>query len=208
MLRLLVERDLLERLVRRVKDCAAGRLVHAAAFHSDKAVFNHIDDTDAVFAAQVVELFDNLRRGHLLAVHRDRHALFKADRDIRRRVGGLLRRNAHLQDLVVIRLVGGVLQIKPFVGQVPQVFVLGIVRFAADLQRNVVLLGVCDFLFAAVQLPETPRRDDIHIRSERLNGQFKANLIVALSGTAVRNRVGALLFSDFNKTLCNDRPGE
>ena len=92
--------------------------------------------------------------------------------------------------------------------QMPEVFVLGIVRFTVDLQRDIVRLGIGDFLFAAVELPETPRRDDIHIRRERLDGQFKAHLIVAFACTAVRNRVGALLFGDFNKALCNDRPGE
>ena len=50
-------------------------------------------------------------------------------------------------------------------------------------------LSVGDLLLAGVELPEAPRGDDVHLRSERMDGQLEADLIVALAGAAVADGV-------------------
>ena len=44
-----------EIIVREIENGAAGRLVNAAAFHTDEPVFHDVEDADAVFAAELVE---------------------------------------------------------------------------------------------------------------------------------------------------------
>ena len=41
--------------MRKMQNRAAGRLVNAAAFHSDKAVLDNVHAADAVFPAEFVE---------------------------------------------------------------------------------------------------------------------------------------------------------
>ena len=47
----------------------------------------------------------------------------------------------------------------------PQVLVLGVVRLAADLQRDVVGLGIVDLFVAALDVPLTPRGDDLQVKT-------------------------------------------
>ena len=77
--------------------------------------------------------------------------------------------------------------------EVPQVLILGVVGLLVDLQRNVVCFRILDLLFTAVQLPETPRSDNIHLRCKCVNSQLETNLIVALAGAAVADCVSAFL---------------
>ena len=83
----------------------------------------------------------------------------------------------------------------------PQVLVLGVVRLTRDLERDVVRLGVRDLVVAALELPCTPRRDDVHLGRERLDRQLETHLIVALAGAAVADRVGALGLGDLDDAL-------
>jgi hypothetical protein len=71
------------------QDRAAGRLVDAARLHADEAVLDEIEPADAVVAAELVELGQQRRRRHLLAVDGDRVALLEADLDVGRLVGRL-----------------------------------------------------------------------------------------------------------------------
>ena len=93
-------------------------------------------------------------------------------------------------------------------GQMPNVLVLGVVGLAVNLQRNVVCFCVINFLVAAVQLPETPRSQNLHLRCESLDSQLETNLIVALAGAAMHDGVRAFLLSDLNKTASDDRTSE
>src|SRR5699024_4702741 len=94
------------------------------------------------------------------------------------------------------------------VGQVPEVFVLGVVGLAADAQGDVVGLGVVDLLVAALDVPLTPGGDDGHIGAESLQGQLEADLVVALAGAAVADGVCALLDGDVGQRLGDAGPGE
>ena len=57
-----VEHELLELRVRRVEQRAARRLVDAARLHADHAIFDEVDDADAVLAADLVERGDEIDR--------------------------------------------------------------------------------------------------------------------------------------------------
>ena len=92
--------------------------------------------------------------------------------------------------------------------QVPQVLVLGVVGLTGDLQGHVVGLGVVDLLLTGLDVPLTPRGDDLHVGGEALDGQLETDLIVALAGGAVGDGVGALLQSDLSQLLADDGTGE
>ena len=93
-------------------------------------------------------------------------------------------------------------------GQMPDVLILGVVCFTVDLQRNVVCFRILDFFFSRFDAPLSPRSDDGHFGSKRLNGQLETDLIVALAGAAVADGVCALGLGNFNDTLCDDRAGK
>ena len=92
--------------------------------------------------------------------------------------------------------------------QMPQVLVLGVVRLAADLQRDVMSLGVVNLLIAALDVPLTPRGDDLQIGCKVHDGQLKAHLIVALAGAAMADGVGTLGAGNLHDTLCQNRAGK
>ena len=92
--------------------------------------------------------------------------------------------------------------------QVPQILVLGVVGLPADLQGDVVGLGVVDLLVPALDVPLPPGGDDGHLRGEALDGQLKADLIVALAGAAVGDGVGLLGLGDLHQLFADDGAGE
>ena len=130
---------------------------------------------------------DDLGGLHLLAVQGHGDALFKLQGEVGGLVGGLDGGDAHFQEagLVVLRLVGGVLQVQTLVAQVPEVLILGVVGLPADLQGDVVGLGVVDLLVPALDVPLPPGGDDLHAGSKPLDGQLEPDLVVALAGAAV-----------------------
>ena len=184
-----------------VQDGTAGGLVDAAALHADQTVLNNIQQADAVRAAQLVQVLDQLNALHLLAVHGGGDALLEVDLDVGRLIGGLLGGNAQLQEagLIVLRLQGRLFKVKTLMAQVPQVLILGIVRLTVDFQGNVMGLSVVDLLVTALDAPLTPRGDDGHIGGQGLEGQLKTNLVVALAGAAVADGVGVLLLGDLRQ---------
>ena len=62
------------------------------------------------------------------------------------------RSSSRKSGFVVLRLVFRVFKVQPLVGQMPEVFILGIVRLPADLQRDVMRLCVIDLLVAAFDM--------------------------------------------------------
>ena len=191
--------------MRKVKDAPARRLVNAAVLHADQAVLDDVGNADAVLASGLVQLPDDVRRLHLLAVERRRRAGLEVDADVFRRVRGLHRRNAHLEEprLVVLRLVGGIFEIEALVAQVPQVLILRVIRLARDPQRHVMRLGVVDLLVAGFDVPFAPGRDDRHVRREAFDGELEADLVVAFARRAVTDCVGALRQRDLGEFLAD-----
>ena len=193
-----------------VQDRAARGLINAAALHADQTVLDDVEDADAVLAAELVQLLDEGNGVQLLAVHSGRNALLEVDGNIGRLVRSHFRGNTQFEEarLVDRSLVGRKLKIQALMAQMPQVLILGVVGLLVDLQRDVVRLSVRDLLFAAVQLPETPRSDNVHLRCECMDRQLETNLIVALAGAAVADRVCAFLESNIYDALCDDRARE
>ena len=142
-----------------------------------------------------------------LAVDRDRVAALELDRDLFGRVG-----RAH-------RVVGPRIDI--FRSFRPRVFEqlplargvkqIGVGReralAAAVLRhRDLVLFGEIDQRRAAVQVPFAPRRDDLDIGRQRIITELEAQLVVALAGRAVGDRVGADFARDLDLPLGDQRP--
>lgn len=61
--------------------------------------------------------------------------------------------------------------------------------------RDLVLLGKFEQVGAALERPVAPRRDDLDVRVQRIGRQFETDLVVALAGGAMSNRVGASLLA-------------
>ena len=61
---------------------------------------------------------------------------------------------------------------------------------------------------AARQIPFAPRGDDFDVGVERVGGQFKADLIVALAGCTVGHGIGAGFFGDFHEAFGDQRAGD
>ena len=70
------------------------------------------------------------------------------------------------------------------------------------------LLGEVDQLLAAGELPFAPRRDHADVGLERIIAELEADLVVALAGGAVADRVGADLPRDLDLALGDQRPGD
>src|SRR5690625_7477866 len=69
-------------------------------------------------------------------------------------------------------------------------------------------MGVTEQVFTALQVPCAPGRDDADVRVERVAGQFEADLVVALAGGAVGDRVRAFLLGDLDHAAGDEGPGE
>ena len=202
---LLVQSDGLQNIDGLVQDRTAGSLVHAAALHAHQTVLDDVQQADAVLAANLVQVLDQLDSAHLLAVNSSGDALLEVEGDVGRGVGSLLGGNAQLQEagLIVLRLVGRTLEVEALMAQVPQVLILGVVGLTVDLQGDVMSLGVVDLLVTALDVPLTPGSNDSHIGAESLQRQLETYLVIALAGAAVADGVCAFLDGDVGQSLCD-----
>ena len=101
------------------QDRSARSLIYAAGFHAYHAVFHDIYDTDAVLAAQTVQLADNVGHFHRFSVDGCGDAFLKSHGDVFRFIRGFFRRYAQYQHVVVVRLIGRILQFQTFMTDVP-----------------------------------------------------------------------------------------
>src|SRR5690606_14916922 len=76
----------------------------------------------------------------------------------------------------------------------------------ADRELQATLLGVRDRILARVDVPLTPRCDHLEVRSKRCEGQLEADLVVALAGASVCERVGARRECALRLPASDDRP--
>src|SRR5690606_11951632 len=189
-------------------DGAAGRFVAAAGLHAHVAVFHDVQATDAIFAANAVQLGQDGGRAQLLAVNGDDVTVavgqLDVGRGVRRGFWGL-----GPAPHVFFVLGPGVFQHAAFIGDVQQVGIHGIRRFllAVALDRNLVLGSVIHQLLAGQQVPLAPRSDNLDARLERVGTQLETHLVVALAGRAVGNGVGAGFVGDLDQALGDQRTG-
>ena len=194
--------------MRGIENGSARGFIYAAGLHTDQTVFNHVAKPHAIFSAHFIQLFEEGNTVHLHAVDRCGNSLFEMNGDIRRLIGRRPRRYAEFAYLIVIGLVCGVLEIEPLMREVPKVFIFGIIGFARNLQRNVMRFRILDFLFAALDIPHAPGRDNLHFGRKRFDRQLETHLIVSFARTAVTNGVSALFLCDFHETLGDDGTGK
>ena len=60
--------------------------------------------------------------------------------------------------------------------------------------------------FSRVEIPLPPRRDHLNTGLQRISPQLKPDLIIAFTGSTVRNRISAGLGSYLDQSLRNQRP--
>ncbi len=73
------------------EDSAARRFVNAARLHADETVLDQIEPANAIGLAQLVQLCQQGRRGHLHVVDGDRIALLEINRNLCHDVGRIFR---------------------------------------------------------------------------------------------------------------------
>ncbi len=70
------------------------------------------------------------------------------------------------------------------------------------------LLGEFDQLLPGIEIPQPPRSDDLQLRRQADIGQLEADLVVALAGGPVTDRIGPLRQCDPHLFLGDQRPGQ
>ena len=202
-----VEDELLELLVSLHEDGPAGSLIDAAGLHADDTVFHDIDDADAVLAAQLVELADDIGDLHSLAVESLRYAGLKGQGDVSDLIGSLHGSLAQDQEMVIVGSVCGILELEAFVADVPEVPVTAVAAVGGEGKLDAVRLAVRDLGFTGVHGPlgASPGSDDIEVGSQSLDAHLETDLVIALAGRAVADRGRAFLAGDLDKLLGDQR---
>src|SRR5262249_12281215 len=199
-----VDGEAFEFAMRGDEERAAGSFVRAAGLHTHEAVLDKVGAADAVTRGDFVDGVEKIDGTEFAAVYRNRSAGFETDFDFFGFVGSFFGRDGPLPHGFA-RSVGGIFEFSAFVAEVPDVAVAAVDVLLALLDWHVVLFGVCDGVFARVDVPFAPRRDDLNVWRDRFVGELEADLIVALGGAAVGETVGAEFESDFRLALCDDR---
>ena len=206
---LAIEDKFFELLVRFHEDRSAGGLIDAAGLDADYAVLYDVDDADAVLAAELVESADDIGNFHLLAVNALGNALFEGHGHIGDLVGSCHGSLAEDQKVIVVGHQGRILEFETFVADVPEVAVTAVTAVSGEGEVDPVLFAELDLRFTGVHCPlvAAPCGDDAKIRSQSLDAELEADLVVALSGRAVADRCSAFLAGDLYKFLGDQRTG-
>ena len=197
----------LELLVGGEDDRRRRNLVDVAHLEADDPVLDVVDDADAVAAADRGRPFEQVDEAEALAVERDRQAGLEADRDRLGLVWCLLGPGDELEDVVLGRVVQ-ILDTASLRGAAPEVVVD---RVGSDLgpalDRDAVLAGIGDLLLAA-HLPRAHRGDRAQLRRKGGDRGLDPDLVVALAGAAVGDRVAVRLARVLDCERGDQRPAE
>ena len=129
---------------------SARRFIHAARFHTDEAILDQIELTYSVFAAESVQLLNQLYAVYLFAVKFCRHAFIKTNLDVIRLVRGFRDRPGDDKQ-IIFRLIGGVFKVSPFMADVPEVAVARVDFLLALVDGDFVFFCIIDRRFPAGQ---------------------------------------------------------
>ena len=207
MQRLAIEAQRFELAMRGDEQSAAGCFVRAARFHADETIFDNVHAADAIGCGDFIQLIEQRERREFLAVHGDGIPGFEADFDGRGLVGRFRGRDDPFPHVFGGR-VGRIFEHAALVAQVPDVAVAAVDVFLGLIDGDVVRARVFDGIFARIDFPFAPRRDDLKVGCERFGGQLKTDLVVALAGAAVGQRVRADFPGDLDLPLRKERAGE
>ncbi len=204
-----VQDQLLELLVGLHEDGSAGSFIDAAGLHADDTVLDDIDDADAVLAADLVELADDIGDLHGFAVEGLGNARLEGQGDVGDLIGGLHGSLAQDQQVVIVGGVGGILQLQTLVADVPEVAVAAVAAVSGEGQFDAVGLAVCDLGLTGIHIPlgASPGGDDLEVGSQGLDAHLETDLVIALAGRAVADRGRALLAGDLDQLLGDQRTG-
>ena len=88
---------------------------------------------------------------------------------------------------------------------VPEIAIAAVNLLPACRNGNAVLLCVVETVFARLQIPFPPRRNDLEFRRQSLICQLESNLVVAFSGAAVCQRRRAFAQRNLDLMFRDDR---
>ena len=204
-----IETDRLDGTMSAHHDRSAGRLVSAAALHSNEAVLDDVETADAVVAAETVQLGEHLSWRHRLAVDGNDVARFVGELDVGRRVGSGLWRDRPAPHLFW-RFGVGIFERTTLKADVQEVRVHREWRLLASLHLdwNLVFGGIGHERLARTEFPFAPWCHDLDVGLQRIRAELEAHLIVALSSRSVADRVGVLFDGDFDETLRDEWTGD
>ncbi len=112
--------------------------------------------------------------------------------------------------MVVIRSERRILELKSLVGNVPEVAVAAVALGVVERKVDALGLAVGDLILAGLHGPDVghaPRGDNLDVRSQGLDAELEADLIVALAGRAVADGDGVLLAGNLDQLLHDGRAG-
>ena len=183
-----------------------GRLVDLAALDADQPILDVVHPTDTMGAGQGMQPLDELDRSQPDAVERDRDATLELDDDLDR-VGC---RAGIDRPLVGVRRRRDprVLQDARLTGAAPQVHVDRVGRALGDRDLDPSGRGVVDRLRTGQAHPDPHRGDHLQTGIEGMDGDIEADLVVALAGAAVGDRVGPLARGNLHEELGDERSGQ
>ncbi len=133
-----------------IKNGSAGCFIYAAGLHANHAVFNDIDDTDAVLSAEFVKILYDVRNLLLNAVDGGGNTRFKGDCNVFAFFGSLFGSRSENKKVIEIGLVCGILKFKTFVADVPDVTVTAVGVVCGERKLDAVLLAVFDLGFSRI----------------------------------------------------------
>ncbi len=173
-----------------VKNRHTWGFIDAAAFHSDKAIFDHVNDTDAVSTADLVKSVDDAVGAQSFAVYGNRNALNEIDRDFLFLIGGVLGPHAHSKFDQIKAVDSKIFKFTSLIANMKAVFIGG-VRFGnGSFDRNVMSLAVLNHLSTSRELltefVNSPRSNNLNIWTKSFRGQLETALIITFTGGAMR----------------------
>ena len=182
-----------------VKDRSARSLVDAAALHPHEAVLHHVDPTDAVASADLVQGLHDRQGVKVPAVHGDTVPLDEIQRHDLSLVRGLLGTGGELEHGAVLGSEGiepRILEDSALVADVKQITVHRVGFLGARLDGNLVTAAILDHLRASRKLRTEsllpPGSDHLQIGGQGGGGKLEADLIIPLAGCSVSDGVGLL----------------
>ncbi len=197
---------------------AAGIFIDPSGFHADQSVFHQIIDADTVSGADFIQRIHQFHTVHLLAVDSCRYAFFKFDGHqfiLVRSILGIAGDEVH----ILVRRIGRIFQIVPFVRKVPHVPVHGIriflgclffvrLLFVVLVNRHAMGFSISHFILSGLHIPDSPGSDNLHMGSQGLDGQFETDLVIAFTRGAMADGIGPVFLCHVHQAFADERTGK
>mmetsp|Transcript_75088 Transcript_75088/g.176286 ORF Transcript_75088/g.176286 Transcript_75088/m.176286 type:complete len:204 (-) Transcript_75088:282-893(-) len=197
--------------MRGAKDSGGRCLIDAAGFDSDETVLNEVHAANTVAPGQLVQedvQVDGTLHGLAFALDLDRGTINKVDAADLFLVGPL-RSGEGLEVHLLLASHSGVLQNTTFVADVHHVVVHAVRGSLSFRKGDSLLPPVGQEVGSALELGDelcvSPRGDHLDGRVESVVRELEADLVVALTGRAVRHVRGADALGHFDLPLRDDR---